>query len=168
MSGAIGYRPVTGADEPFLLAVYGSTRSTELELTPWNEDERASFIRMQYAAQMEHYRNRYPAAEHLAILLDDHQIGRLYLNRGEEAIHILDLTILPEHRNGGAGTAVLAGLLAGAAGEGNCVTTYVESFNRSIGLFERLGFRKAGESGFHVLMKWGPEESDRQQCTEDT
>ena len=34
------------------------------------------------------------------------------------------------------------------------VTIYVESFNPSLRLFERLGFRKVEENGFQFLMEW--------------
>jgi len=43
----------------------------------------------------------------------------------------------------------------GRAG-GRAVSIHVENFNPSLRLFERLGFQRAGENGFQLLMKWQP------------
>jgi hypothetical protein len=41
-----------------------------------------------------------------------------------------------------------------SARAGKAVSIYVESFNRSLGLFQRLGFKKTEESGALWLMEW--------------
>ena len=64
--------------------------------------------------------------------------------------------MLPEHRNHGTGSELLRQLLDEAVKLGKPVTIYVESFNPSLRFFERLGFRKDHEKGFHLLMKWQP------------
>ena len=81
----------------------------------------------------------------------------IYLDRREDALHILDITVLPQQRNQGTGSTLLRRLLDEADRTGKPVTIYVESFNPSLRLFERLGFRKEHEKGFHLLMKWQPE-----------
>jgi ribosomal protein S18 acetylase RimI-like enzyme len=80
--------------------------------------------------------------------------GRLYLDRGSEVLHILDITIAPAKRNAGIGSYVLEVILREARQSNKRVTIHVESFNPSLRLFERLGFRKAEETGFHFLMEW--------------
>lgn len=80
-------------------------------------------------------------------------MGRLYVDRGSDAVRILDITMLPKHRGRGAGSLLLCRLLHYAVQADIPVTVYVESFNPSMRIFERLGFHKDREDGFQVLMK---------------
>jgi ribosomal protein S18 acetylase RimI-like enzyme len=155
--GEITLRPVGDADEEFLLSVYASSRAEELASVPWTAEQKSSFLKMQFAGQTRHYRTEHPAATHQIICFDRVAAGRLYLDRSEDKFHILDVTILTEFRNSGLGTAVLRQIMAEAEKSGKPVTIYVESFNRSLRLFERLGFRKVAEQGFHWLMQWPAE-----------
>src|SRR5258708_11190517 len=155
----ITLRPVQDADDGFLLSVYTSTRTDELSLVPWSPEQKDAFVRMQFTAQKEHYAARYPAASHDIIILEGtaSPVGRLYLDRGAEVFHILDITILPQHRKAGTGSFLLRQIMAEAGECGKPVTIYVESFNPALGLFERLGFQKDREEGLHFLMKWSPD-----------
>jgi ribosomal protein S18 acetylase RimI-like enzyme len=155
-SAPVTRRPVQEEDEPFLLKVYASTRADELALTPWDEAQREAFLKMQFTAQQMHYRNYYPGATHEIILLKDQPVGRLYVVEEDENFQILDITILPEHRSAGTGTPILKDIQAKAAKAGKSVGIYVESFNPSLRLFERLGFSKVEENGIHFLMVWRP------------
>lgn len=156
-SASVTLRPVTSEDESFLYQVYASTRADELARVPWNEAQREAFLKMQFAAQQLHYRTRSPDATHDIILLNSSPVGRLYVDRMDKGIHILDITILPEHRNKGAGITLIKRLMAEAANAGKSLTIYVESFNPSRHLFERLGFLKIEDDGINYLMKWHAE-----------
>jgi N-acetylglutamate synthase-like GNAT family acetyltransferase len=149
-------RPVTPEDEEFLLQLYASIRADELELAPWNDAQREAFVRMQFAAQQHHYRTHNPEATHDIILLDAQAIGRLYVARREREIRILDITILPEHRSKGIGTPLIKDLMTEATHAGLPLNIFVESFNPSHHLFERLGFSKVEEDGINHLMQWQP------------
>ena len=150
-------RRVNTEDEPFLLAVYGSTRAQELALTNWDEPLRDAFLRMQFSAQQAHYREHYPGGEHYVILVNEDAVGRLYIADVQKEVRILDITVLPHHRNAGIGTSIIMELMAEAAAIAKPLRIYVESFNRSLGLFERLGFVKSDESGYSYLMEWRAE-----------
>jgi GNAT superfamily N-acetyltransferase len=151
---SITFRPAGPDDEAFLLKVYGSTRAHELAVVPWTEDQREAFLRMQFNAQHHHYRQLYPQGDYLIILDDDRAVGRLYLARLKEQIRIIDITILPEERGRGRGVAILRDLMTEAAATEKPLRIYVESFNPSLSLFERLGFSKIQEEGIHLLMEW--------------
>jgi GNAT superfamily N-acetyltransferase len=153
----ITLRPATAADDDFILACYASTRAQEMAQVPWNPEQKEAFIRMQYVAQKQHYAAEWPRAGHDIIYVDKVPVGRIYLDRREDALHILDITVLPQHRNQGTGSTLLRRLLDEAGRVGKPLTIYVENFNPSLRLFERLGFRKDHEKGFHLLMKWQPE-----------
>lgn len=146
--------PIGPEDEQFLLGVYGSTREDELALTNWDEQQRRTFLKMQLDAQHVHYRGQYPAAEYLVILVDGVAVGRLYVAETREEVRILDITVLPEYRGGGIGIAIVKELMPIAGSKGKPLGIYVESFNRSLGLFERLGFVKTAENGYSFLMHW--------------
>lgn len=135
-------RPVTPEDEEFLLQVYASARAEEMAQVPWSDSQREAFLRMQLAAQHAHYRQHNPTATYDLILLDGEAIGRLYVARREEEIRILDITILHAHRNRGTGTSLIKGLMEEAAQAGKPLNIYVETYNPSYRLFERLGFSK--------------------------
>lgn len=150
-------RPAAADDEEFLVKVYGSTREDELARVPWSEAQRAAFVRMQFDAQQLHYRTHNPTATYDIILLDERAAGRLYVARRDYEIRILDITLLPEHRGGGAGTFLLKELMDEAASVGLPLNIYVESYNRSLRLFERLGFEKMDrpdDDGVNYLMEW--------------
>jgi ribosomal protein S18 acetylase RimI-like enzyme len=78
----------------------------------------------------------------------------LYVDRRETEIRILDITLLPETRGRGIGTLVIQELMKEAENENKFISIYVESFNRSLGLFHRLGFMKTEESSASWLMEW--------------
>jgi GNAT superfamily N-acetyltransferase len=152
----LALRPVLQEDEDFLFEVYASTRMDELTHTGWDDAQKLSFLKLQFAAQQQYYRDRFSGGEHHIILVDDLPAGRIYVSKSDEEIRILDITVLPRYRNAGTGTSILQGVLAEAKSLNRPVRIYVESFNRSLGLFQRLGFRKAEEAGMHFLMEWIP------------
>lgn len=153
----ITLRPASEADSEFLLRVYASSRSEEMARVPWSEEQKRTFLQMQYSSQTQHYRAEHPAATHEIICLNSVPAGRLYLDRSGDAFHILDITVIPEFRNSGIGTGLLQRIMAEAQSNGRPLTIYVESFNPSLRFFERLGFEKVGEQGFHWLLRWSPE-----------
>ena len=153
-SRSVTLREVGADDEAFLLKVYASVRADEMARVPWSEAQRAAFIKMQFDAQQLHYRTHNPEATHDIILLNGCPVGRLYVARRKNEVRILDITILPEHRNRGIGTPLIKELMGEAARAEIPLNVYVESFNPSRRLFERLGFVKTEEDGVNWLMEW--------------
>jgi ribosomal protein S18 acetylase RimI-like enzyme len=149
-------RPVGPADEPLLLEIYASTRAEEMALVPWTREQQLAFVKMQFAAQQEHYRKIQPDASHDVIVLKDRPIGRLYVARTKEKIEIMDIVLLPQERNAGIGSYLIKALMDEATRSWKPLRIYVESFNPSLRLFERLNFRPVEEHGIHLLMEWVP------------
>jgi predicted GNAT family acetyltransferase len=89
--------------------------------------------------------------------MDSVPVGRLYVSRKEREIRILDVTILPEYRGRGLGTPLIRDLMDEAARAGKSLSVYVETFNPSSNLFERLGFAKVSDDGVNYLMEWRPD-----------
>ncbi|HEX8397351.1 MAG TPA: GNAT family N-acetyltransferase [Pyrinomonadaceae bacterium] len=147
---------IVNFEEPFLLAVYASSREDEMRLVPWNDEQKRAFLEMQLLAQHQYYFSRYPAASYEIINLAQQPIGRLYVDRSGETIKILDITILPEYRSKGAGGKIVAEIMREGEQTNKPVEIYVENFNHSAKFFARLGFEPVAEEGFHVLWQWKP------------
>lgn len=152
----ISYRPAADGDLPFLALVYASTRLEELALTGWPDELKKQFLAHQFNAQHVDYRRNNPAAEWLVIERGGEGIGRLYLDRQDEAIHIIDIALLPANRRLGLGLAILTDLQSQASAEGKPVRIYVEMNNPARRLYDRLGFEAAGHVGAYELMEWQP------------
>lgn len=150
----LAFRPIADADLPFLARLYASTRAEELAVTPWSEEQKASFLDMQFRAQHADYRANYPDAEWLMTMRGGEDIGRLYLARWPSQHCIIDIAFLPAHRSKGLGEALLRDVLDEAAAGGKAVTIYVEKFNPAMRLYRRLGFRTEEDKGVYDLMRW--------------
>lgn len=153
---SVTLRPVRPDDEPFLLRLYATTRQTELSMVPWNDEQKAAFVHMQFIAQREHYHEHYPDASYDVILLDGEPIGRLYVLRQPEDMRIMDISIMPEHRNQGLGTPLIESVKEEARETNRRLRIYLETFNPSIRLFERLGFRIIEKDYMNFLLEWLP------------
>jgi ribosomal protein S18 acetylase RimI-like enzyme len=149
-------RPVEAGDQQFLFEVYAGTRRAELDAWGWDAAQQDAFLKMQFMAQHNAYDMQYTEADHSLILLDDQPIGRLLVARSSEWIHLVDIALLPAHRNRGIGAQLIKDLLDEAATAGLPVRLQVLKNNPAAELYERLGFRKTGESGMHFQMERPP------------
>jgi ribosomal protein S18 acetylase RimI-like enzyme len=150
-------RPAAETDREFLLGLYASTRADELALVDWDEPTKLAFVEQQFTAQDEHYRSNYPGARLDVIEVDGERAGRLYVHRGHGDIRIMDIALVPEFRGRGIGTELLRSLVAEANESGRKLSIHVEANNPARSLYDRLGFRPAGEHGIYVLMERAPD-----------
>ncbi len=149
-------RPITPEDGGFLYRIYASTREDELAVVDWDDGQKEAFLEMQFAAQHAFYMEQFPRAEFQIILLDEEPIGRLYVDRREDEIRIIDIALLAEHRNKGIGSKFLKDILSEGQQKGLPVRIHVEQNNPALRLYERLSFQKIGENGIYYLMEWSP------------
>jgi ribosomal protein S18 acetylase RimI-like enzyme len=150
----ISLRDASGADEDFLFALYASTRERELALLDWSEDERAAFLRMQFNAQRTHYLKSYPDARHQIILRGGEAAGRIWVERNDEEIRLLDIALLPAHRGHGVGSALIRGLIREATQAAKPLRHSVEKNNPDAKrLYDRLGFKVVGEIPTHYFLE---------------
>ncbi len=154
MTPAIRLHPVAVGDREFLAAVYASSRMEELAATDWTDVQKADFCEMQFTAQDAHYRQHYPTADFQVIESAGTPAGRLYVDRWEKEIRIMDIALLPGHRGKGVGTKLLLDLQREAAECGKSLSIHVERFNPALRLYERLGFRMAEDKGVYLLLEW--------------
>jgi ribosomal protein S18 acetylase RimI-like enzyme len=156
----LSFPPITRSDEAFLFALYASTRADEMNLVPWNAEQKTAFLQSQFLAQHQHYVSKYPHGKFQIINLENQKIGRLYVCVLENEVRIIDLTILPEFRGRGFGTEIITDILHKAE---KPVQIYLESISQSINLFKRLGFEIVSDEGIYQL--WQFKDSEAKSLT---
>ncbi|MFQ5570552.1 MAG: GNAT family N-acetyltransferase [Rhodothermales bacterium] len=157
IASLITLQPAQPEDEAFLFDLYASTRRAELDAWGWDEAMQASFLRMQFTAQHASYRDRFPRADHAIVFYAKRPVGRLLVDRTDEAIMLVDVALLPEHRGGRVGTCLLRKLLDEAAEKKVPVRLQVLLDNPARRLYRCLGFTSLGHDGVYEQMEWrGP------------
>jgi ribosomal protein S18 acetylase RimI-like enzyme len=158
MRETITFRPETDQDLEFLCRLYISTREEEMKMVPWTDEQKLAFLVQQFQAQRSHYRGNYDHAEYLLILENGVAIGRLYLHRQPDDVRIMDIALMPEHRQRGIGGMLMQEVIDEAREKGATVSIHVEYNNPAMHLYERLGFRQKDTSGVYHLMEWRPDD----------
>jgi ribosomal protein S18 acetylase RimI-like enzyme len=91
------------------------------------------------------------------VLLDGQPIGRLYVDRTTEQIHLLDIALLAPFRSRGIGTALIEDLMGEARRQRRPLRCHVEKFNRAWSLYRRMGFRPIADAGMYAYLEWVPD-----------
>ncbi len=153
MSASINLIPADESDTSFLIELYASTRVEEMAVVPWSEEQKLSFLQMQFDAQNLYYRERYPNASFDIIKLNDEPVGRFYLAELANEIRIIDLAFLPQRFDREIFVKLIEKVLRKGAAIGQPVQIYLESFNPLAEIFSDLGFQKVGEHGIYFLWR---------------
>ncbi len=151
----ITLRPEEAQDEPFLWELYASTRQEELDSWGWPDEMRRAFLDLQFKASQAQ-RRACPRAEFQIVLLAGAKAGRIILQRSGDELRLVDISLLPRHRNAGLGTALMRRIFAQAAAGHKPLRLQVLKGNRAARFYQRLGFVKTGEAELHVEMEWRP------------
>jgi ribosomal protein S18 acetylase RimI-like enzyme len=144
------------SDRSFLIALYRSTREREMALVPWPPEQKEAFVRMQFEAQDRYYREQFPSARFDVVEREGSPIGRLYVDRRDKELRVIDITLAPAERGRGMGAALLRGVLEEARASGRMVSIHVEAENRAVRLYRRLGFEWIRDDGVYRLMVCRP------------
>ena len=151
-------RAVTNSDDEFLLSVYDSTRAEELAQAEWQAGQREAFVKWQFDLQRQEYETRFPDADYYVILIDERPAGRIWIGADEKQIRLLDIALLPEFQNLGAGTVLLRWLIEKAKSANKPLRHMVFVLNNEAHKFyERLGFVIIEDLGAYKHMEWKSE-----------
>jgi ribosomal protein S18 acetylase RimI-like enzyme len=147
-------RPALAADATFLARLYASTRTDVLHL-PVPQSVRDGIIAHQQQLQADDYRARYPGADYLIVEQGGEPVGRVVIERGPDAIRVVDLAIDPSARRRGHARAVLAALQLQAAAQGCGLTLRVRQDNQSArALYAALGFEEEQRGDGFAQLRW--------------
>ncbi len=158
MSAAtITLRPVVDADSDFLRRLYFSVRADEPGIGDLPEATRELLLAQQFDIQTRAYRAAFPSGEFSLVLVDDEPAGRLSIDRRTDALHIIDIALLPRHRGKGVGSALIRELQADAGREGRSVTLHTHPFRVDAAFYRRLGFEEESrlDTG-EAFLRWRP------------
>jgi ribosomal protein S18 acetylase RimI-like enzyme len=149
-------RTCVDADDTFLYDVFCTTWESEVAALP-NPKLAQHVLRIQHIAQERRFRTRYPHHERYVVLEDDEPAGRLYVDRNETMMHVVDLTLLPRFQSQGIGTRVFQDLFHVAGEDRQVVTLRVPRRNvRATDLYTSLGFRLVSMDDLDSYFEWTP------------
>lgn len=140
----------------FLCHLYKSTRWDEVMQAPWTDEQRHEFLTQQFEAQHKHYQSHYPNSDFLLIKKHKDNIGRIYLDRDDNSICLIDIALLPECKNKGLGTILLKELLDEAQQTNKKIVLHVEKFNPAYQWYLKHGFKQIEDKGVHQYLEWYP------------
>lgn len=145
MTHQITRRPGSDSDREFLYTLLRRSLGPHVEATYGAWDE---------AWQREHFLASSDPRRHEILEADGEPIGCLLLEEGEpDLLRLHRIFLLPEHQNQGVGTRVMRELLSAASSQGKAVRLRVFRVSPAVRFYERLGFRRVGQTPTHVLME---------------
>jgi ribosomal protein S18 acetylase RimI-like enzyme len=144
-------RQALASDAALIAALYACTREEELRQVPWSDAQKKAFTDWQSEQQEKHYALHYPRAERLVVERGA-PIGRIYVDTTRVEVRLMDVTLLPPHRNLGLGSRLMDVLLEYADALGQQSSLHVEPFNPAKRMYERLGFRVVETRGLYEFM----------------
>lgn len=153
---AYGLKQRSEADMPFLRLLYAQTREDELAPVPWTAQQKEAFLADQFNKQHSHYLQHYPQAQWWVLTCRGLPMGRLYWEQTPHELRVMDISLMPNHRNQGLGNAVMCSLLQHADCHQLTVGLHVEPFNPALRLYQRLGFSQAETRGVYLFMQRPP------------
>jgi len=145
-------RPATADDRELLFEIYASSRREQVAAYGWSPLEKDRFLRLQYDAH-----DLQLVGRRLVVLADDEPIGRLYLAKTEYDVRIVDVSLLPEARGLGFGSALMTIVLEESEAAGLPVHLTLARDNvRALRLCLRLGFEVTGEDSIYLHLSRRP------------
>ena len=157
--GGIELLPAAAEDLEFLYQVYASSREEELSVVPWSAQEKEAFLRSQFNLQHQQYHQYFTEARFDLICRDGVPVGRLYVDRGETIVTIIDIALLTEHRRQGIGGRLIREILDEAGAAGKRVRLHVELNNPIRRWYEQLGIQRIADHGIYYQIDWVPQPS---------
>lgn len=157
LAATIALRPAQEDDRALLLRIYASTRQEELASLDWDQSQKDWFVAMQFDFQARSLAGAFPEADTAVVLRSRQPIGRLVLDRAASQIRLVDISLLPEHRQAGIGSLLIRAVQDEAATAGKEVVLHVAKLNRARALYERLGFAACGQDDVYLEMRWSAE-----------
>ena len=156
------FRPVGDRDRELLHRIFISSWDRAIALADWPPETKKKVLEQQFHAQEAGYHSTHPEAAYDLIIVEGEVVGRLYVRREADEIGLMDITLLPGHRNRGIGSIIMQMLKAEASNAGRRLGLYVEKWNPGARRFyARHGFTELEDIGSHWRMQWLPTLEDR-------
>lgn len=145
----------TDEDEEFADELYFETRVSEFQAIGWPEEQIRAFLKMQSGMQRNSYAMNFPNAVTSMIVVGNEKVGRVIVDRSESEIHLLDIAIVRNRRNGGVGGSVIRALIGESLQSSRPLRLSVERNNDgAFRLYRRLGFVEVGGDSVYLAMEF--------------
>jgi ribosomal protein S18 acetylase RimI-like enzyme len=139
-------RSATDQDSAFVFLVKKAALGRYIEQT-WGWDEEF---------QLQFHEKDYDPSETNIIVESGRDVGWMVVTEGEQEFLLQEIYLHPDHHGQGIGSYLVRQLLAKADREHKTVKLTVLKVNtRARQLYERLGFKKTGETEHHHVMQAG-------------
>jgi GNAT superfamily N-acetyltransferase len=158
--GMLRLRPEHEEDRAFRYRLFCDTREPEFALLAPAAFEQV--MTQQFHAQTLSDLARFPQARFDIIELSGEPIGRIVVDRPGDALHLVDLAIVPHQRSRGVGTAIMRALMDEAEGAG--VPVRLEGASEgdpSLQFYLRLGFVPVETVPLYMRLEWRPTAAKR-------
>jgi ribosomal protein S18 acetylase RimI-like enzyme len=157
-------RPVAEGDFPFLRHLFRTLRWEEFGPTLWPDEAKVAFLDQQFDFQQRHYATGFADAEFYLVERDAKPIGRFYVDRDSRNWYLIEISLLPDWRGRGLGSALIGVLQDGVrVGRGDRISLNVETTNPARRLYARLGFVEVAPPDefprLSLEMRWSVEAS---------
>jgi ribosomal protein S18 acetylase RimI-like enzyme len=150
----LALRPQVEADAPFLRALDAQVRTRELGLGLLPPEVLSPLLAQQFAAREAGLRARYPHCQEQVVLVVGEPAGRLWVDRGERELHLVDVALEERWRGRGTGTRLLRELQQEAARRGLPLRLTVRRNNPALRLYSRMGFVEEGGTELDLQLVW--------------
>lgn len=128
--------------------------SANIALYDSNTDIAASLVETQYKAQMFSYSANFPGSQRWLIYRRQEKTGRLWIWLSKDALHLLDIIILPGSQNKGLGTQIIRALINYSKSTQRVFKLSVEVRNTGAqSLYSRLGLQITNKNDTHLEME---------------
>jgi ribosomal protein S18 acetylase RimI-like enzyme len=141
-------------DREFLYKLYVDTRKAEVDSFGWEPKQAESFLQMQFNAQQRSYEMQYPELDHQLVVWEEQPVGHIMTAATADALVLVDVVLLEEHRSKGIGTNLIIQLQKRAQEQRKAVRLQVFQHNRAEQLYQRLGFQVTSHYPPYKAMQW--------------
>lgn len=143
-------RPVHSGDDALQRRLFAESRD-DLALLP--VEVRGPLLDMQYAARRDQYAAAHPGADQVVLQCDGIDVGSMTVDRTEQEVRLVDVSVALPHRRRGIARAALQALLDEAAAQSRPVHLQVWSDHHvARGLYARLGFTATTTDAGYLTM----------------
>ncbi len=143
-------------DVEFLFEIYANTRLDEVRVMNWSDKEKTLFLTSQLMAQHIHYVTAFPNAAYVILRQANKDIGRVYVDKGREHLHLIDITLHPDYRRQGIGSQIMTVLTAEADRLKLPFNLSVDQNNPAQGLYRRFGFEQIEATPPYLRLQRSP------------
>lgn len=157
LAGAgVSKRELRDDDLAWLRHLYATTREVELRSLPWPDEVKRAFLDSQFELQHRHFIGHFSTSSFSAIVdASGTSLGRYYLLREATRHLLVDISLFPEYRGAGIGSALIRHSQEQAAAADCPLYLHVQHQNTDARrLYDRLGFTAIDAGSSHAKMRW--------------